>query len=123
MLTEVHTYVQTRVLTEQLALIKASLLPSVPSIISSIRSHTERMCQVSGQPSCLPTCSLMPYHCRESEISLFFYCLLYRVQGNGVLLHSIDHLPAQLPRESTDYFSSRLMPFVKELVSLFCAKS
>jgi alpha-aminoadipic semialdehyde synthase len=40
------------------------------------------------------------------------------VQGNGVLLHSIDHLPAQLPRESTDYFGSRLMPFMKEIVKL-----
>lgn len=42
-----------------------------------------------------------------------------RVVGNGVLVMSIDHLPAQLPREATDYFGTQLLPFVKELVSCY----
>ncbi len=29
---------------------------------------------------------------------------------------SIDNLPAQLPREATDYFGSRLLPFIPDLV-------
>ena len=33
-------------------------------------------------------------------------------------MSSIDNLPAQLPREATDYFGSRLLPFVYELVSV-----
>ena len=40
------------------------------------------------------------------------------VVGNGVLVMSIDHLPAQLPREATDYFGTQLLPFVKELGKL-----
>ena len=38
------------------------------------------------------------------------------IAGNGILLMSIDNLPAQLPREATDYFGSRLMPFLPEMV-------
>ena len=29
---------------------------------------------------------------------------------------SIDNLPAQLPREATDYFGSRLVPFIPDMV-------
>ena len=32
---------------------------------------------------------------------------------------SIDNLPAQLPREASQYFGDNLMPFMKEIVSLF----
>lgn len=46
-----------------------------------------------------------------------------RVVGNGVLVMSIDHLPAQLPREATDYFGTQLLPFVKELVSHYTLPS
>ena len=38
------------------------------------------------------------------------------IAGNGLLLMSVDNLPAQLPREATDYFGSRLLPFIADMV-------
>lgn len=35
----------------------------------------------------------------------------------GVLISSINNMPAQLPREATDFFGSQLQPFVREIVS------
>jgi alpha-aminoadipic semialdehyde synthase len=40
------------------------------------------------------------------------------ISGNGILLMSIDNLPAQLPREATDYFGNRLFPFISEMLRL-----
>ena len=39
------------------------------------------------------------------------------MSGNGILILSIENLPAQIPREATDYFGSRLSPFIADLVS------
>ena len=36
--------------------------------------------------------------------------------GDGVLICSIDNLPAQLPREATDYFGKLLLPWLPEMV-------
>ncbi|CAG5121208.1 unnamed protein product [Candidula unifasciata] len=36
--------------------------------------------------------------------------------GNGVLICSIDNMPAQIPRESTEYFGSLLLPYVEEML-------
>ena len=41
----------------------------------------------------------------------------YSFSGDGVLMCSIDNMPAQLPRESTEYFGSLLMPHVIDIVS------
>jgi alpha-aminoadipic semialdehyde synthase len=30
-----------------------------------------------------------------------------------ILFHSVDHLPAEMPKEASDHFGSKLMPFVK----------
>lgn len=38
--------------------------------------------------------------------------------GNGVLVCSIDNMPTQLPRESTEFFGSLLMPHIDEMVRL-----
>jgi len=35
-----------------------------------------------------------------------------------VLMCSIDNMPAQLPRESTEYFGSLLMPHIHEIVRI-----
>lgn len=40
------------------------------------------------------------------------------IAGNGLVLMSIDNLPAQLPREATDYFGSRLLPFLPDMLRL-----
>nr|XP_054750867.1 alpha-aminoadipic semialdehyde synthase, mitochondrial-like [Lytechinus pictus] len=39
-----------------------------------------------------------------------------RFSGDGVLVCSIDNMPAQLPREATDFFGGLLFPLVPELV-------
>lgn len=47
---------------------------------------------------------------------LFSVCVC-SVEGNGILMCSIDNLPAQLPIEATEYFGDRLFPYVWEMVS------
>lgn len=31
---------------------------------------------------------------------------------NDILFHSVDHLPAEMPKEASNHFGERLMPFV-----------
>uniref|UniRef100_A0A673AZS3 Uncharacterized protein n=1 Tax=Sphaeramia orbicularis TaxID=375764 RepID=A0A673AZS3_9TELE len=51
------------------------------------------------------------------------------VEGNGILMCSIDNLPAQLPIEATEYFGDRLFPYIWEMVRpvvplfFFCSKA
>lgn len=42
------------------------------------------------------------------------------VEGNGILMCSIDNLPAQLPIEATEYFGDRLFPYIWEMVRCGC---
>lgn len=37
-------------------------------------------------------------------------------KGDGVLICSIDNMPAQMPREATEYFGSLLLPYVPEIL-------
>uniref|UniRef100_A0A671P7R4 Alpha-aminoadipic semialdehyde synthase, mitochondrial-like n=1 Tax=Sinocyclocheilus anshuiensis TaxID=1608454 RepID=A0A671P7R4_9TELE len=37
------------------------------------------------------------------------------VEGNGILMCSIDNLPAQMPIEATEYFGDRLFPYIWEM--------
>ncbi|KAJ8381673.1 hypothetical protein SKAU_G00024510 [Synaphobranchus kaupii] len=39
------------------------------------------------------------------------------VEGTGILMCSIDNLPAQLPIEATEYFGDRLCPYIWEMLS------
>ncbi|KAF7654966.1 hypothetical protein LDENG_00062300 [Lucifuga dentata] len=39
------------------------------------------------------------------------------VEGHGILMCSIDNLPAQLPIEATEYFGDRLFPYIWEMLS------
>uniref|UniRef100_A0A8C9F6M1 Aminoadipate-semialdehyde synthase n=1 Tax=Pavo cristatus TaxID=9049 RepID=A0A8C9F6M1_PAVCR len=38
------------------------------------------------------------------------------VEGSGILMCSIDNLPAQLPIEATEYFGDMLFPYIEEMV-------
>ena len=38
------------------------------------------------------------------------------MSADGVLVSSIDNMPAQLPREATDFFGSQLSPYIEEIV-------
>ncbi|KAG2459880.1 alpha-aminoadipic semialdehyde synthase, mitochondrial [Polypterus senegalus] len=40
-----------------------------------------------------------------------------RMEGTGILMCSIDNLPAQLPVEATEYFGDRLFPYIWEMLS------
>jgi len=46
-------------------------------------------------------------------------CVVYiiRMSGPGIVISSIDNMPAQLPRESTDLFGAKLLPYISEFVS------
>jgi len=45
------------------------------------------------------------------------------VMGDGLLLCSIDNIPAQLPREATEYFGNLLSPWIPEMVNGDARKS
>jgi len=45
------------------------------------------------------------------------------VEGDGLLFCSIDNIPAQLPREATDYFGKLLYPWIPEMVNGDARKS
>jgi alpha-aminoadipic semialdehyde synthase len=36
---------------------------------------------------------------------------------NTILFHSVDHLPAEMPKEASNHFGERLIPFVKGIVN------
>jgi alpha-aminoadipic semialdehyde synthase len=38
-----------------------------------------------------------------------------KVGENSVLFHSVDHLPAEMPKEASNHFGSQLMQFVKKV--------
>jgi alpha-aminoadipic semialdehyde synthase len=46
----------------------------------------------------------------------FFY--MQSFGGNGGLVCSIDNMPTQLPRESTEFFGTLLMPHLEQMVKL-----
>jgi len=45
---------------------------------------------------------------------------IFSFSGDGVLICSIDNMPAQLPRESTEFFGGLLLPHVYEMVHRIC---
>ncbi|XP_053334917.1 alpha-aminoadipic semialdehyde synthase, mitochondrial [Clarias gariepinus] len=45
------------------------------------------------------------------------------VEGNGILMCSIDNLPAQLPIEATEYFGTRLFPYIWEMLQSDATKA
>jgi hypothetical protein len=47
-------------------------------------------------------------------------CFFFSFAGNGVLICSIDNMPAQIPKEATDFFGSLLYPYMREMVSVKC---
>lgn len=34
-----------------------------------------------------------------------------------ILFHSVDHLPAEMPKEASNHFGEQLMPFVKAVAN------
>ena len=38
------------------------------------------------------------------------------LKENDLLFHSVDHLPAEMPKEASNHFGSKLLPFVERVV-------
>lgn len=38
------------------------------------------------------------------------------MEDNDILFHSVDHLPAEMPKEASNHFGACLMPFVERVV-------
>lgn len=38
------------------------------------------------------------------------------MEANDILFHSVDHLPAEMPKEASNHFGSKLLPFVEDVV-------
>mmetsp|Transcript_27728 Transcript_27728/g.26769 ORF Transcript_27728/g.26769 Transcript_27728/m.26769 type:complete len:418 (+) Transcript_27728:458-1711(+) len=45
-----------------------------------------------------------------------FYEKISEANENCILFHSVDHLPAEMPKEASNYFGSQLKPFLKDVV-------
>lgn len=45
-----------------------------------------------------------------------FFNSMSDADDNTILFHSVDHLPAEMPKEASNHFGERLMPFVKAVV-------
>lgn len=82
--------------------------PTQPSItLSSCTTHTQTKC---------PKSALLPLHARV----YFNPFPPTSLSGNGILMMSVDNLPAQFPRESTEFFGSKLLPLLHDFVSGAC---
>lgn len=55
---------------------------------------------------------------RKDVFVVYYSTPTDRMSGRGVVMMSIDNLPAQLPREATDHFGSRLFPYIYDSVRL-----
>uniref|UniRef100_A0A671P6Y2 Alpha-aminoadipic semialdehyde synthase, mitochondrial n=1 Tax=Sinocyclocheilus anshuiensis TaxID=1608454 RepID=A0A671P6Y2_9TELE len=58
---------------------------------------------------------IRPVMSASSSPDLGCPALPYNVEGNGILMCSIDNLPAQMPIEATEYFGDRLFPYIWEM--------
>ena len=50
------------------------------------------------------------------DYSFYLVLFLLSFAGDGVLICSIDNMPAQIPREATDFFGGLLLPYVEDMV-------
>ena len=49
-------------------------------------------------------------------INLKFKEKISELSGDEILFHSVDHLPAEMPKEASNHFGSKLMPFIQQVV-------
>ena len=64
-------------------------------------------------------CVFAGYICHNVQflmLRLTIFSLFFSFAGDGVLICSIDNMPAQMPREATDFFGSLLLPYIPEIV-------
>jgi alpha-aminoadipic semialdehyde synthase len=46
-----------------------------------------------------------------------FFNTMGEANEHTILFHSVDHLPAEMPKEASNHFGEKLMPFVKAIVN------
>eukprot|EP00347_Sterkiella_histriomuscorum_P023953 403332813 len=46
-----------------------------------------------------------------------FFEKMQDATDNTILFHSVDHLPAEMPKEASNHFGEKLLPFVKQVVN------
>lgn len=46
-----------------------------------------------------------------------FYEKIEEYTERTILFHSVDHLPAEMPKEASNHFGEKLMPFVKAVAN------
>ena len=57
--------------------------------------------------------TLVTHFCHRIVTCVVSSCSM---SGPGIVISSIDNMPAQLPRESTDLFGGKLLPYINEFV-------
>ena len=51
-----------------------------------------------------------------NPINMTFKEKIAEMDTNDILFHSVDHLPAEMPKEASHHFGSKLLPFVEQVV-------
>lgn len=49
-------------------------------------------------------------------VSMTFMEKISDFKQDEILFHSVDHLPAEMPKEASNHFGSKLMPFVQKVL-------
>ncbi|XP_023811207.1 alpha-aminoadipic semialdehyde synthase, mitochondrial isoform X4 [Oryzias latipes] len=73
-------------------------------------------CTTIDKPFCMYDADQHIDHDRNQQLVCCGVWNHERVEGNGILMCSIDNLPAQLPIEATEYFGDRLFPYIWEML-------
>jgi alpha-aminoadipic semialdehyde synthase len=78
-------------------------------------------CDVEGAVECTVKCSILdqPVYVYDTQKDQ----AIDGVKGNGPVILAIDHLPCELPRESSTFFSNMLKPFIPTIVKANYSKS
>lgn len=51
-----------------------------------------------------------------NPIDMTFKEKISEMAEHDILFHSVDHLPAEMPKEASNHFGSKLMPFIERVV-------
>lgn len=87
----------------------------IPPFLTAHDLAKERTLSVICDVSCDPTSDLNPLPFYREGTDLVNPCLRIRGGSQGLDLIAIDHLPSLLPAESSDDFSSQLLPSLLDL--------
>ncbi|WAR25052.1 AASS-like protein [Mya arenaria] len=101
-------------------LLKAQAFPWLPSSMGcpQLPHRLISLCDISADPGgsieFMKDCTTIdkPFCLYDAELNQETESF----KGDGVLICSIDNMPAQMPREATEYFGSLLLPYIPEIL-------